>query len=485
MKFRPHDYQKRIIDRIVRQKRLALLLDMGTGKTACTLWACRWIMSGLMECERALVIAPLKVAESTWPGEIAKWDDFKGMRASLVLGSEEERLAALRKPAEIYVINRENSAWLADLYAKKPGSWPFGMLIIDESSSFKNRAAKRWKAAKEMAIATPRVLLLTGTPAPNGLEDLWAQIYLIDQGERLGRTITAYRQRYFHPGAHKGMVVYEYLANSGAEDEIYRRISDVAISIRAQDVLDVPKRIDEQETVDLPKGIRYLMKKMEDDYLMRIDEKTITAASAGVVANKLLQIADGAVYVEKASSGAAVIDTDKGSFRTKLGTQETDGEPWLEIHDLKIRAAQRIVEDNDGQNVLIYYNFKFDRDRLTEALGEYKPRILGGPKDVEDWNKGRIRVLLANPASSAFGINLQEGGHIIIWLTPIWNLELTQQADARLIRQGQRHPVLVYRIVAKGTQDEAVIKALGGKATTQDGLIKAVRLRIREAKGNG
>jgi uncharacterized protein YeeX (DUF496 family) len=281
------------------------------------------------------------------------------------------------------------------------------------------------------------------------------------------------------------MVVYEYLANAGSEEEIYRKISDVAISIRAKDVLKMPERIDETEEIEMPKAIKGLMKRMEDDYLMRIDEKTITAASAGVVANKLLQIADGAVYVEKAFGATAVIDTDRESFRTKVGTRETDGEPWLEIHDLKIRAAQRIVEDNEGQSVLVYYTYKFDRDRLKEALAPYSPKTLEGPKDVDDWNKGRIKVLLANPASSAFGINLQEGGHIIVWLTPIWNLELTQQADARLIRQGQRHPVLVYRIVAKGTQDEAVIKALSGKALTQDGLIKAVRLRIREARGNG
>lgn len=482
MRFDPHDYQRYIIRRIIAQKRLALLLDMGTGKTACTLCAIHYEENAMAEYDKALVIAPKRVAESTWADEARKWDQFRGMRVSKVLGSAEEREAALKAEADVYVTNRENAEWLLDFCLKRK-EWPFGMVVFDESSSFKNRATRRWKAAKAMAEATPRVLLLTGTPAPNGLEDLWAQIFLIDGGERLGRCITAYRQRYFHPGAHNGPVVYEYLANTGAEGQIYAAIKDVAISLKASDVLKMPERIDEDRKVELPKAIASMSKAMERDYLCRINEETLTAASAGVVVNKLLQIADGAVYVEKAFSADAIIDTDKGSRKAKIGTRDTDGEPWMQIHDLKIQEAQRIVEENEGQSVLIYYTYKFDRDRLMEALGDYKPRVLGGEKDVSDWNKGRIKVLLANPASSAFGINLQEGGHIIIWLTPIWNLELTQQADARLLRQGQRQSVLIYHILAKGSEDEKVRARLSGKAATQADLIKAVKARIREAKG--
>jgi SNF2 family DNA or RNA helicase len=357
--------------------------------------------------------------------------------------------------------------------------------VIDESSSFKNRAAKRWKAAKAMAIATPRVLLLTGTPAPNGLEDLWAQIYLLDQGERLGRTITAFRQRWFHPGAHNGMVVFEYLPNKGAEEQIYKSISDVAISIRAKDVLKMPERIDERIELALPSGIKEISRRLERDYLCEVGKETLTAASAGVVVNKLLQVADGAVYVERPIHTTALVSRDHDCEKIRVDTGGSDSEPWMEIHRLKLEALERIVEDNEGQSILVYYNYRFDRERILKALSDYGPRTLDGPKDVTDWNLGKIKILLANPASSAFGINLQGGGHIIVWITPIWNLELTQQANARLLRQGQEHPVVIYHIVAKGTEDEEVEKALERKAVTQDDLIKAVRARIREAGGNG
>jgi len=462
MNFEPHDYQKYIINRIVSQKRLALLLDMGTGKTACALTAINWLENWTMEFGKALVIAPKKVAESSWPDEISKWDQLKGLRVSKILGSAEERERALNSEADVYLMNRENCEWLVDQFVKasKPNEigkpWPFGMVVFDESSSFKNRATRRWKAAKAMATATPRVLLLTGTPAPNGLEDLWAQIYLLDGGERLGRCITAYRQMYFHPGAHNGHVVFEYLPNKGSDKEIYSAIKDIAISLKAGDVLTMPERIDEKREVILGDEAMKKLKRMEKDYLLEMEGKTITAASAGVLENKLIQLADGAIY------------GDDGSVN--------------EIHEAKMDELQKIVEENDGKNVLVFYNYRFDEARIMKALKDLKPKKLETAKDVTDWNKGKIKVLLANPSSSAFGLNLQEGGHTIVWLTPIWNLELYQQANARLYRQGQKQPVIIYSIIAKGTEDERVMEALEGKAATQDDLIKAVKARIKEAR---
>jgi len=464
MRFEPHPYQKEVINRIVSQKRIALLLDMGTGKTACTLSALRWLMNGTMEFDKALVVAPLSVAESTWPEQIEQWDQFRGMRISRVLGTQEQRIRGLGADADIYVINRENLAWLFDHFRSNGLDWPFGALVIDESSSFKNRASKRWKAAKSMAMATPRVILLTGTPAPNGLMDLWAQIYLLDGGKALGQSIGEYRSRYFHPGAHKGWVVFEYIANRGSEERIYKAIEPLAISLKVTDeevakTIKMPERIDEERSIKLSKEVARKCSQMEEDYLATISGTTITAATAGVVENKLLQIADGMVYDE---SGRPV---------------------W--IHDDKIRMAERIADENDGKPIVVFYNYRFDEARLLGAFKGRKVRILDGPETKKEWNGGRIDVLLVNPASNAYGLNLQDGGHLAVWLTPIWNLELWQQANARLWRQGQKQAVVVYRIVAEGTEDERVYKALEGKAATQNDLIRAVKMRIKEAAGHG
>lgn len=464
MRFEPHPYQKEVINRIVRQKRIALLLDMGTGKTSCALYALRWLISGRMEFGKALVVAPKSVAETTWPEQMAQWDQFRGLRLSKVLGTEEERIRGLAAEADVYVINRENLVWLFDRLKATKAAWPFGALVIDESSSFKNRASKRWKAAKSMAMATPRVVLLTGTPAPNGLMDLWAQIYLLDGGQALGQSIGEYRSRYFHPGAHKGWVVFDYILNKGAEERIYKAIEPLAISLKATDervakTIKMPERIEETRAVTLPKDVAAKCKALERDYLTEFSGGTITAATAGVVENKLLQIADGMVYDE---SGKAV---------------------W--IHDEKIRMAERIADENDGKPIVVFYNYRFDEERLLASFKGRKVEKLDGPESKRRWNEGKVDVLLVNPSSNAFGLNLQDGGHIAVWITPIWNLELWQQANARLWRQGQKQAVVIYKIVAEGTEDGRVYEALDGKAATQNDLIAAVRMRIEEAGSHG
>ena len=458
-RFVPHPYQQEVIRRLVNCRRFGLFLDMGTGKTACALYAAKWLMMEAFRVGRALIVAPKKVAEMTWRQEAGKWENLSGLTFALATGNEAKRLRAIEAGADFTVINRENLTWLWSLYETGKRRWPFDLLILDESSSFKNRQSQRWKAAMKMARASDRVWLLTGTPSPNGLMDLWAQIYLLDFGQRLGKSLTEYRARYFHPGAHKGFQVYEWLPNANAEERIHRAIADVCLSLKIEDAgISLPPMIEEDVMVELPKQAAEAAKRMERDYLIEASGETITAASAGVLAGKLLQIASGAIYT--------------GS----------DGS-YAELHAAKLDALEAILEEHEGQPICVFPAFRFDGWRIKERLKDKGVRELLTEKDKDDWNAGRIPVLIVNPFSDAYGLNLQDGGHIAVWMGPIWNLELYQQSNRRLYRQGQRQGVIVYRLIAKGTMDEDCAAALRGKAEMQDALLEAVRMRLQAVPG--
>lgn len=444
-----HDYQRFAVGRILEQPAVGLFLDLGLGKTIIALTAIEELLYDRFEVARVLVIAPLRVAESTWPAEAAKWDHTRHLRISKVLGSERERIAALDAEADIYVINRENVEWLVGHYGK---AWPFDMVVIDELSSFKSSKAHRFRALRKVRPLIKRIVGLTGTPAPNGLLDLWPQIYLLDQGERLGRTLTGYRERYFDPDKRSRTTIFTWTPKPGAEEAIYARLSDLCVSMRAEDWLELPERLDNVISVRLPAGAREKYRWLERDLLLTVDERAITADTAAVLSNKLLQLANGAVYDE---AGGVV-----------------------ELHDAKLEALDDVIEAANGQPVLVFYGFRHDLDRLLRHLRGAGARALNTVADIEDWNAGRVPVLLAHPASAGHGLNLQAGGHIVVWFGLTWSLELYQQATARLHRQGQKHGVIVHHLVAEGTVDEDVMTALSSKAAGQEALLAAVRARI-------
>ena len=446
MQFIPHEYQREAIERLLTNDHYGLFLDMGLGKTIITLTAIEQLIYDRMEVQKVLIVAPRTVAESTWQSEAAKWDHLKHLRFSTVLGTAKQREAALQKDADCYVINRENVEWLCDYYLYR---LPFDMLVVDESSSFKNPQSKRFKALKK--IPFERVVILTGTPAPNTLMDIWSQIYLLDKGERLGRNITAYRHRWFLPDKHNGNIVYSYKLQTGASGEIYRRLSTCCMSLKAADYLKLPERMDNVVRLELDKKAREMYQKMIHDLALTIDSESITALSAAALSNKLLQMANGAVY-----------DDEQGV---------------VEIHGYKLEALKEILEANEGKPVLVFYAYKHDRERLLKTFKS--ARCLDGAKDMEAWNKGKIPLLLAHPASTAYGLNLQAGGNIIVWYGLTWSLELYQQANARLHRQGQDKPVIVHHLVVAGTMDENVMAALQAKRVGQDELLEAVKERLK------
>jgi SNF2 family DNA or RNA helicase len=450
MQFKPHGYQLDAVERITDKSHYGLFLDMGLGKTVITLTAIKRLIEDFAVC-RVLIIAPRTVAESTWQTEANKWEHTKDLTFSTVLGTATQREAALAKEADCYVINRENVVWLCDYYKYQ---LPFDMLVVDESSSFKNHQAKRFKALKKVLPCFSRVVILTGTPAPNTLMDIWAQMYLLDRGEALGKTITQYRRQYFRPGQTNGYIVYNYVLQPGAEKKIHQAIEPKVASLKAADWLKLPKRIDNVVKINLPAKAAALYAKMEKDYILSFGDEDVTAASAAALSNKLLQMANGAVY-----------DEDKGV---------------INLHDAKIEKLKEIQELNEGQPILVFYAYKHDLEKLKEAFKN--ARELKGAKDMEDWNKGKIPMLLAHPASTAYGLNLQSGGNIIVWYGLTWSLELYQQANARLYRQGQEKPVIIHHLVSAGTIDEKVVKALEGKARGQDAMLEAVKARIQEVK---
>lgn len=453
MEFNAHDYQQYTIKRMLESKKIIAILDMGLGKTACTLTAINDLLFERFENNKVLVIAPLRVARKTWTDEIKKWNHLHNLRAVKVLGTEEQRLQGLNSEADVYLINRENVQWLVD-YCVKVKKWPFDILVIDESSSFKNNQSKRFKALRKVAALTDRVIELTGTPSPNGLMDLWSQMYLLDQGERLGKTITSFRERYFTPGRRNRTVVYEYVPKRGAEEAIYRAISDIAISLKAVDYIKMPKRIDNVVKVQLPDAARAKYDELERESILELDsQEVVTAGSQAAVTNKLLQMANGAVYSEDHSV--------------------------VHIHDEKLEALEEILEDNAGKPIMVLYNYKHDYTRLKSYFAKYNPRTLETDADQDDWNAGKIPLLLAQPASMAHGLNLQVGGNTIVWFGLTWDLELYLQANARLERQGQPNDtVVINHLIAEDTVDEDVMRALRSKRVSQDELIAAVKARI-------
>ncbi|MBS4895448.1 MAG: DEAD/DEAH box helicase [Gordonibacter pamelaeae] len=441
-----HPYQETAAGWLRERPEAALLLDMGLGKTLIALTALVDLATVGEDVWPALVIAPLMTARHVWPAEVAKWDHTRHLRASLVLGSASEREAALRRPAEIYVVNRENVQWLTDRYGPR---WPFRTVIVDELSSFKNHQAKRWKALRRVRPMIRRVWGLTGTPAPNGLMDLWAQMHLVDRGERLGRYIGPYRERYFSPGRRSGHVVYDWAPKPGAEDAIFRAIGDVALSMRAKDELELPGRVDNVVEVEMPPAAMAEYRRFERDQATELLGEEVTAASAAALANKLLQWADGAVY--------------------------DDGGEAQEVHRAKLDALAGIIEEAQGQPVLVFYAFRHDLDRLRAAYPASKALGAHSGDLVERWNRGEVPLLLAHPQQAGHGLNLQDGGHIAVWFGLTWSLEAYLQANARLDRQGQKETTIVHHLVAKGTVDERVMDVLAGKRTLQDAMMDALR----------
>lgn len=445
MKYKPHNYQQFATDFILNQSICCLMLDMGLGKTVITLTALWQLALDSFDVSRVLVIAPKRVAEDTWPKELAKWEHLSGLTSSLVLGSAAEREAALQRKAFLYIINRENVAWLV-----KNHYWDFDMVVIDELSSFKSNKAERFKAMKKVRPMVTRIVGLTGTPAPNTLLDLWPQMYLMDMGQRLGRFIGGFRDRFFLPDKRNREIIYSYKPREGAEDAIYALISDICISMKAADYLDMPERIDNRIEVSMSPKERKLYDDFQKDMVLSIGDEELDAVNAAALSNKLLQMANGAVYGE-----------DK---------------KVIPIHDRKLDALEDLVEAANGKPLLVAYWYKHDLQRIKARFKN--ARCIDTAKDIDDWNAGKIPLALIHPASAGHGLNLQDGGCTIVWFGLTWSLELYQQLNARLWRQGQKHTVVIHHIVTKGTHDEDVMRALENKDTRQSALIEAVRARI-------
>ena len=452
MKFVPHDYQTYAIKHILTHEQAALLLDMGLGKTVITLTALEYLMYQEFEIRKPLIIAPLRVARDTWPAEIQKWDHLEGITWSVITGTAQERLAALRKKADIYIINRENVQWLVE---QSGMPFDYDMLVIDELSSFKSWQAKRFKALMKVRPFVKRVVGLTGTPSSNGLMDLFAEFRLLDKGERLGRFIGQYRNAFFTPDRMNGPIVYSYRPVPGAEEEIYRRIGDITISMKACGHLKMPELITTNYEVSMSPAEKDVYEEMKQDLILSLPDGEVTAANAAVLTGKLLQLASGAIY------------TDDGST--------------VRIHDRKLDALEDIIEGMNGRPLLVGYWFKHDYDRIAQRLTETGIPFerLDSEASLKRWNAGKILVGLAHPASTGHGLNLQEGGNTICWFSPTWSLELYQQMNARLFRQGQKaETVVITHIVTKGTVDARVLKALAEKDRIQEALIDAVKAEV-------
>jgi SNF2 family DNA or RNA helicase len=445
MQYKAHDYQKYAKQKIIEQKACGLFLEPGLGKTVITLSAIWDLMFDYFDISKVLVIAPLRVAENTWTEELEKWDHLTYLRISKVLGTEAQRIEALRKSADIYVINRENVAWLAEL-----SEWDFDMLVIDELSSFKNASSKRFKALRRKRPGIDRVVGLTGTPSTNGLMDLWSEIYLLDQGKRLGKTLSTYRADFFVPDRMNGWIVYSYRPKPHAEEWIYSRLSDLCVSMKSQDFLNMPERLERDVTVKLPPAAKEKYKELEREMVAKLEGKTVDAVNAAVLTNKLLQMASGAVYDENKAVA--------------------------ELHSAKLDALEDLIEAANGKPVLIYFNYRHDKERIQKRFKEAQE--IKTPEDFQAWNRGEIPVAIAHPASMGHGLNLQHGGSTVIWFSLPWSLELYQQANARLWRQGQKDTVVIFRLIAESTIDRDVVRALAKKDLTQENLMQAVKARV-------
>ncbi len=449
MKYNPHDYQQYATEFISTHPISALLLDMGLGKTSITLTAINDLLFDSFEVHKVLVVAPLRVARDTWSAEIEKWEHLKNLRYSVVVGTEQERLNALRTSADVYIINRENIQWLVE---ESGLIFDFDMAVIDELSSFKNHQSKRFRAFTKVRPKLKRIVGLTGTPAGNGLMDLFAEFKLLDMGERLGRLIGQYRNTYFQPDKRNGMVIYSYKPLPNAEQQIYDKISDITISMKAADHLKMPKLISTEYTVQLSEKEKEKYDRLKKDLILSTDDNEVTAANAASLSNKLSQMANGAVY--------------------------SDNESIIEIHDRKLDALEDIIESMNGRSLLVAYWFKHDLERIKKR---FEIREIKSSEDISDWNSGRIPVALIHPASAGHGLNLQSGGSTLVWFGLTWSLELYQQTNARLWRQGQTaDTVVIQHIIAKGTIDEQIMKVLKTKDTTQAALITAVKAEVHK-----
>lgn len=453
MQYNPHDYQQYAINYILTHPIAAVLLDMGLGKTSITLTALDELLFDYFEVHKVLIIAPLRVARNTWSAEIKKWEHLQGLNYSIVVGTEAERLSALENQADIYIINRENIQWLIE---KSGVPFDFDMLIVDELSSFKNWQSKRFRSLMKVRPKVKRIIGLTGTPSSNGYMDLFAEFRLLDKGERLGRFIGQYRNAYFKPDKMNGPIVYSYKLLPGAEQQIYNKISDITISMKSTDHLIMPELVNCNYEVYLDEKEKERYEELKKDLVLQMPEGEITAANAASLSGKLCQMANGAIY--------------------------SDDSKALEIHDKKLDALEDIVEAANGKPILLIYWFRHDMDRIVERLNKLKVSFakLDSDASISKWNKGELTVALLHPMSGGHGLNLQSGGSTIVWFGMTWSLELYQQTVARLWRQGQTsNTVVVQHIVAKGTIDEKILKALSQKDNTQAALIDAVKVNLQ------
>lgn len=446
MKFIPHEYQQYSIDFIKDHKIAALLLEMGLGKTVTTLTAIKDLMHDDFSVKKVLIVAPLRVTQSTWPNEIEKWDHLKDLTYSIVLGTPKQRKEALWKKADLYLINRENLDWLI---TKSGFDFDFDMVVIDELSSFKNYKAKRFTSLMQVRHKVDRIVGLTGTPSSNGLMDLFAEFKVLDMGERLEYYISRYRDKYFLPDKRNGLQIYSWKPRENAEQEIYDKISDITISMKSVDFLDMPELVINEVPVSLGEAERHKYDKFKADLILQLKDADIDAANAAVLSNKLLQMANGAIYDEFNISH--------------------------HIHDQKLDTLEDLIEGANGKPILIAYWFQHDLERIKER---FKVRQIKTATDIEEWNKGNIPIAVIHPASAGHGLNLQAGGSTLVWFGLTWSLELYQQTNARLWRQGQNETVVIHHIIAKDTIDEDVMLALKLKDKTQASLIDAVKARL-------
>ena len=446
MRYVAHNYQNYAKDFILAHKVSALFLDCGLGKTITTLTAINELMYDSFEISKVLIIAPLRVAQSTWKDEIEKWDHLNLLRYSIVVGDEKERLKALKQNSDIYIINRENVDWLV---TKSGIDFNFDMLVIDELSSFKSHTSKRFKSLLKIRPYFERVVGLTGTPSSNGLMDLWAEFRVLDLGERLGRYITHYRNKYFLPDKRNGAVIFSYKPQPNAEERIYRRLADMTISMKSTEYLKMPELILNELEINLDEEDQMKYKKFKKEMVMTIQEKEIDAINAASLSNKLIQLANGSIY-----------DDDK---------------KFYEIHNKKLDKLEEIIESANGKPVLVAYWFKADKERIEKR---FKVREIKTADDIKQWNMGMINLALIHPASAGHGLNLQSGGSTLVWFSLTWSLELYQQTNARLYRQGQKDTVVIHHLITKNTIDEDIMKSLKRKDKTQEALMRAVKAKI-------
>lgn len=452
MKYNPHSYQSYASRFVENHNESALLLDCGLGKTIITLTALNNLLFDSFDVSKVLVIAPLRVARTTWKDEIEKWDHLKNLKYSIVVGSVDERIKALKANADIYIINRENVQWLVEESHQR---FIFDMIVIDELSSFKNGKSKRFQSLMKVRPLAKRIVGLTGTPASNGLMDLWSEYKILDYGKRLGRFITHYRNEYFTPDKRNGAIVYSYKPLPFAEEAIYDKISDITISMTSTDYLDMPDLIKNEVKVKMSDNEKSVYEGMKNDLVLSLEDEDISASSAGVLSNKLSQMANGAIY--------------------------TDERKVIEIHNRKLDALEDLIEASYGKPVLVAYWFKHDLERIIKRLKELKINYeeIKTEASIKRWNEGKVTVGLIHPASAGHGLNLQSGGSTLIWFGPTWSLELYEQTNARLYRQGQKSKtVVIEHIITEGTIDEEILKALERKDCIQSSLINAVKVSL-------